>query len=136
MAAKSPAGPINADRGEFALTLDGERFGLRPSYSALNEAEEATGMGLIVLAREALAGSLTRDQLARVACIFMREWGRLVDNTGAAGANADKVGRMIMDSHGGMAEAMTTIGTLLSLAVTGGLTPEGEVKPATIPTTA
>jgi len=137
MAEKSPAGPINADRGEFALVLEGERFGLRPSYSALAEAEEATGMGLILLAREALAGSLTRDQLARIATIFMREWGRAAQNANAAGANADKVGRMIMDSPGGMAEAMTITGTLLSLAVTGGLTSEGEVKPAaTNPTTA
>jgi len=122
---------VNEDRGELAIELDGERFGLRPSYEALAEIESELGVGLMALTREALGGTLTMAQMGQVVAILIRAWGRSQNNVNAGGAKTDKITRMIMDSPGGMSTAMTVIGTALTLAVTGGLSPEGEVKAAT-----
>lgn len=123
--------PINAERGEFTLSLDGQIFGLRPSYEAMEAIEAETGKGLIALARAALGGEMGLHDLSIVVCECVRAWGRQTGSTNAAGANPSNIGRLVMSSEGGMAGAMSVIGAMLSVAVTGGITPEGEVKAAT-----
>lgn len=124
------AAPIVTDRGEFALELEGARYGLRPSYEALDAIEEETGQGLMELTQQALRGGLNRMQLAIIACACIRAWGRANGNSNAAGASVENIGRMMMTAPGGLADTMATVGALLSLAVTGGITTEGEVLAA------
>ena len=79
---------VNSERGEFSLVLDGERFGLRPTFEALSEIEAETGRGLIELAQAALAGKLITSELGMIACAFIRAWGKAHNNTSAISASA------------------------------------------------
>lgn len=119
----------NAVRGEATIDLDGETFGLRPSYEAIVALEASTGKGLLQLARESVAGMLTSGEVAQVACEFMRAWGRENDNEGAAKSNPRKVGMLVQD-NGGVAAAMGKVSAVLTMAATGGYTASGEVKAA------
>lgn len=131
MAEKTKAAPANEERGEIAITLDGVRMGLRPSYEAIAAFEAGTGKGLLDLARASLGGSLTLAETAMVACECIRSWGRATENASAKGANADRIAELIMETDGGLATVMGTLGGLLSLAATGGVTAQGEVKATT-----
>lgn len=127
----------NPERGEFALILEDERFVLRPSFEAIVAFEQETGKGLLDLTRSAIGGTATLSEIAIIATHCIRAWGRENDLTSAAGVNAQRVGRLIMESEQGLTGATVMIGTLLALAVNGGLTAAGEVKAAstTSPTT-
>lgn len=120
----------NPERGEFALELDGERFVLRPSFEAIVAFEQETGKGLMDLTRSAIGGTVTLSEMAIIATHCIRAWGRENDVTSAAGVNAQRVGKLIMESAQGLTGATVLIGTLLALAVNGGLTATGEVKAA------
>lgn len=123
------------DRGEFSLVLASATMGLRPSYEAIDAIEKTLGCGAIDIARKALAGTLSMGETAQVACECVRAWGREVDDKGASGSNAVRIGHLIYDSPGGLHDALKTIAAMLSLVVTGGYTASGELKPATTKTT-
>ncbi len=118
------------DRGELMLVLQGETYGLRPSYDAIEKIEATLGRGLVDIAGDALAAKLKLGELAQVATECVREWGRSAEHKGAAGANAKRIGKLILDSEGGMLVVQKRISTMLSLAVTGGYDSEGNLKPA------
>lgn len=125
----------NEDRGELSLILDGASMVLRPTFEALNEIEQTLDRGLVDLARDALAAKLKLGETAQIVTACVRAWGKETENRGAAGANAARVARLIVDSDGGLHNALKTVGALLSLAVTGGYTSAGELKPSTMTTT-
>jgi hypothetical protein len=129
------AAPAIEDRGELALTLDGTRMVLRPTFEAVSEIEATLDRGLVDLARAAVAGKLKMSETAQIVGACVRAWGRETDNKGVAGANDKRIARLIMDSDDGVHEAMVTIGGMLSMAVTGGYTTAGELKPSMITTT-
>jgi hypothetical protein len=132
MAEKAQAAPVaNKERGEFALILDGASFVLRPSYEAIVAFEAETGKGLIDLARTFMTGNASLQEVATVACHCIRAWGAEKNDTGAQGAQVDKVGRLILDSPAGLQGATLELGPLLILASTGGVNSKGEVKAAT-----
>lgn len=129
------AAPAIEDRGELALTLDGTRMVLRPTFEAVSEIEQTLDRGLVDLARAALAAKLKLSETAQIVGACVRAWGRDVGEKGAAGANDQRIARLIVDSDAGIHEAMKTVGAMLSLAVTGGYTTAGELKPSTMTTT-
>lgn len=122
--------PVVQERGEISLLLDGTEMGLRPSWEAIQAIEGTLGRGLVDLARDALNGKLSLAATAQIATECIRAWGREVENKGAAGANADRIAKLILDSSDGIYGTQKTVSAMLSLAVTGGYTSSGELKPS------
>lgn len=129
------AAPVLAERGELSLVLAGSTMGLRPTYEALSAIEATLDRGLVDLARDALAAKMKLAEAAQIAAECIRAWGRENDNKDAAGAGAERIARLIIDADGGLHGALKTIAAMLSMAVTGGYTAEGEIKPSTMTTT-
>lgn len=129
------SGPITAERGEMALELAGARMGLRPSYEAIAAAEASSGRGLIDLARDAFDGGMSMATASLIAVELVRAWGRSVEDKGAAGANATRIGKLMLEAEGGFNGALKTLGICLTLAATGGYDAEGNLKPAKTTTT-
>ncbi len=121
----------NGERGEMSLLLAGTAMGLRPSYEAIVAFEAALDRGLVDIARDAVAGKLKLSEVAQVAAECIRAWGRETENRDAAGAGADRVARLILDSEGGLYAVGKTLSGMLSLAVTGGYSSSGEIRPST-----
>ena len=126
--------PVLEERGELALVLAGATMGLRPTYEALSAIEATLDRGLVDLARDALSAKMKLAEAAQIATECIRAWGRENDDKGAAGAGADRVARLILDSPGGLHDALKILSGMLSLAVTGGYPAEGELKPSTTTT--
>jgi hypothetical protein len=125
----------NPERGEAAIELDGVEYVLRPTYEAIQAVEDILGKGIVKLGREALDGALTSRETAVIATEFIKAWGRETENTGAAHANPDKIGRLLYAmKEGGTANALAIVAAVLTMAATGGFTPEGELKATPSPT--
>lgn len=116
----------NELRGEVDLELEGERFVLRPSYTAIVAAEKATGRGLVKLAEDAGEGALTLTECAAITALFIRAWGEATGNTTAAHVNEGRVGELIMDF--GLAQVQLRLQIALTLAATGGCRADGTLK--------
>lgn len=123
-----PVRPEVEERGEIALTLDGARLVLRPSFEAIESFEEATAKGLIQLTREAMEGSLRVGEAAHIVTACVRAWGRATGDRSAQGVNVARVAELILESMGGYASTLRTVGGMLAMAATGGYTASGEVK--------
>lgn len=124
------ARPALDERGEMQIELDGVAAVLRPSYEAIAAFEADTGKSLIELSRNALAGTMTTADAAHVVCQCVRAWGRETGDKGWSGANAPRIGHLIMEGPGLFA-TLVTLGGLLSMAATGGYTAQGKAKAAT-----
>jgi hypothetical protein len=120
----------NAERGELSLLLAGRPMGLRPSYEAIVAIEATLGRGLVDVARAAIDAKLSLGETAQIVAECVRAWGREVEDKDAAGAQAPRIGRLILAAPGGFHEVQRILSGLLSMAVTGGYDPEGNVKPA------
>lgn len=135
----------NEIRGEVDLVLEGQRFVLRPSYTAIVAMEKKTGAPLMQLAQLAEAGALSQEAQAIVVTELVRAWGReLVDGeyasaaekaiaSSARGANAETIGELLYPV--GVMAVQPRLAIVLGLALTGGCLPSGETKAAvtTIP---
>ncbi|KKI17498.1 GTA-gp10 family protein [Sphingomonas sp. Ag1] len=135
----------NEIRGEVDLVLEGQRFVLRPSYTAIVAMEKKTGAPLMQLAQLAEAGALSQETQAIVVTELVRAWGRglVVDEyasaadkaiaSSARGANVDTIGELLYPV--GVMAVQPRIALVLGLALTGGCLPSGEAKAAetTIP---
>lgn len=117
----------NETRGEIALSLDAE-YVMRPTFEAIVAFETKTGKGVLQLANEAGSRRLTLSDATAIACACINAQGRAIGDKALEHANADKIGRLILDSEGGVAEAMGRIAALLIHAATGGYTASGEMK--------
>lgn len=130
----------NELRGEVDIELDGQRFVLRPSYTAIIAAEKKTGRPLVELATLAEQVSLPQDAQAIVVTELVRAWGRslVLDEyataeeraiaTSAKHANPDAMGELLY-GVGAMA-VQPRLAIVLGMALTGGCLPSGEAKPA------
>ncbi len=118
------------DRGELMLVIDGQPYGLRPSYDAIETIETMLGRGLVDVAGDAINSRLKLGELAQVATECIKAWGRANGRPDTANFNAKRVARLIIDADGGLLTAMRKVGQLLTLAVTGGYDSEGNPKPA------
>lgn len=129
----------NELRGEVDVVLEGQRFVLRPSYTAIVAMEKKTGRSLFELATLAEQGLLTQETQALVVTELVRAWGRglVVDEyasaedkaaaTAAKGANADSIGELLFGV--GVLAVQPRIAVVLGMALTGGCLPSGEAKP-------
>jgi len=129
----------NELRGEVDIVLDGQRFVLRPSYTAIVALEKKAAKPLLELAALAEQGLLTQEAQAIVTTELVRAWGRglVVDEystaeeraiaTTAKGVNAEAMGELLY-SVGSMA-VQPRLAMVLGMALTGGCLPSGEAKP-------
>ncbi len=129
----------NELRGEVDIVLEGQRFILRPSYTAIVVVEKKTGKALLELAALADQGMMTQEVQAIVTTELVRAWGRdlVVDEysspddrstaSAAKGVNADRMGELLY-TVGTMA-VQPRIAMVLGMALTGGCLPSGEAKP-------
>ena len=129
----------NEVRGEVDLVLDGQRFVLRPSYTAIIAMEKKTGRPLLELASLTEQGCLSQEAQAIVVTELIRAWGRsfVLDEyasaadkaiaTAAKGSNAETIGELLYPV-GAMA-VQPRVAVVLGMALTGGCLPSGEVKP-------
>jgi len=127
--------PAVEERGELSLLLDGTMMVLRPTFEAIQSIEGTLGRGLVDLARDAIAGKLSLADTAQIATECIRAFGRDTDDKNLAGAGAPKIARLIYDAQGGLHSVQKTVSAMLSLAVTGGYTSSGELKPSATTTT-
>lgn len=130
----------NELRGEVDLVLDGQRFVLRPAYTAIVAMEKKTSRPLVELATLAEQVALPQDVQAIVVTELVRAWGRgiVIDEyisaenralaTAAKHANSDSMGELLY-GVGAMA-VQPRIAIVLGMALTGGCLPSGEAKPA------
>lgn len=126
-------------RGEVDIVLDGQRFVLRPSYTAIVAMEKKAGRPLLELATLAEQVLLPQEAQAIVVTELVRAWGRgmVLDEyataeekataTAAKGANADTMGELLY-GVGAMA-VQPRVAIVLGMALTGGCLPSGEAKP-------
>jgi hypothetical protein len=117
----------NKTRGESGIVLDGVSYVLRPSFEALEAIEDETGKGLGRLLAEATRGDLTVKATATVITECIRAQGRATGDDGMAKVNTDKIGKLMMTMDGGYVAALGIIIDLISTALTGGYSVEGEV---------
>lgn len=122
----------NATRGEISLHLDGAEFILRPSFEAIVAIEADTGCGLVALARQAEDGSMSLQTAALIVMHLIRAQGKAAKDPALEGVNAQRIGQLIMSAEGGLMIVLLRLRLLLTMAVTGGFTPSGEVKAAPV----
>lgn len=118
-------------RGEVSLELGGTKLGLRPTFDAIEAFETATDRSLLQLARIAIRGEMKLGELSQVVEACAKAWGVAKGDELAQQVNARKIARLIVESDGGVAGALTLVAAMLSIAATGGYTAEGEAKAGT-----
>jgi hypothetical protein len=124
----------NRERGEHELTLDGRKYLLRPSHTALKAIENGTGKATLALIRLGNAGELSLEQLGIVAAELIRA-GADESDALAQAIDAERLEEMIFendgpDGVGGLPYAQSKLTLCLLDAATGGRKASGEAKAA------
>lgn len=105
---------MNGQRGEITLALAGSTIALCPSFAALVALEEASGLGLVTLARRFAEGAFSLKDIEAVIAAGMR---------GAGQTPPPDLGEKIMAT--GIAVLAPRIGEFL-VAALGGTAPPGK----------
>lgn len=100
---------MNAQRGEIALALAGRTIALCPSFAALVALEEASGTGLVTLARRFADGSFSLSDIEAVIAAGMKgagqtppaDLGDQILQTGIA-TLAPRLGEFLLAALGGV----------------------------------
>ena len=104
----------NPHRGDVPITLKhhgtDREFVMRPTFGAIAEIEQATGRGLIALARSAMAGDVALSTMAVVVTAGLKAAGEP--------AKAATVGEMVFEA--GALATLPAVGQFLTNALTGG----------------
>lgn len=105
----------NPHRGEVEVTLDGKSWTLRPTFEALCEIEDSTGVGIAVMLRRFGEGSFgVRDVAAILAAGIAA--------TGKPAPGIERIGEIVVEQ--GIASFVAPIGVFLAGAV--GIDPGGK----------
>lgn len=120
----------NPIRGEQRITLGGEGYVMRPTFAAIQAIEDATGLGLFDLGMQAEGGRLRAGHVAIIVAEFVKA-DLLHQKKSVEFWNANRVGELLLESEGGLFEAIKSLVTILGSALTGGYTAKGEAKAAT-----
>jgi hypothetical protein len=128
----------NEVRGEVDIELDGQRYVLRPSHTAIKAMERKTAMPLVQLAALAEQCLLSQEAQEIVVTELVRAWGRelAVDEyataaqksvaTSARAASPEAIGELLFSV--GVIPVQARVAIVLKLAAAGGCLPSGEVK--------
>ena len=116
----------NPYRGEVDIELEGQQFILRPSYTAIIEAEKATGKSLVKLATAAGDGELSLTDTAIVITEMIKAQGKAANDMNLAGVNALRIGELIAEY--GLMQTQLRLVIALTNAATGGCKADGTPK--------
>lgn len=125
--AVAPPPFANPDRGEHLLELAGATYKLRPTYTAIVEMEEATGLSLVELTRKADRHGLKLPEAAAVATALIKAGA---EDPITKMASADIIGQQIYEQ--GLVSVVIRLTLCLADAVGGGRTVSGEAKAAVV----
>jgi len=113
-------------RGEFDIELGGETYGMRPSHEAIEAFERGINMSKVEAADAAGRASLKSWETAIIVTECIRAWGRAVGHDEAPLFKAPRVQELLAAEN--TLVLLKRLELMLYLAVTGGLTPSGEMK--------
>lgn len=115
-------------RGQISVELGGEWFVLRPSEEALAAAEEDLDLSLEQMVALAQFSRLTLAQMAVLVLHMMRAYGKANPDASAAyrASNVERLRALIFEA--GVPRIRARLVPLLTGAMTGGYTAEGELK--------
>lgn len=116
----------NEERGEVSLELGRKTYVMRPSFTAIQAIEKQTGLSLRQLAIAANSMSMDLATMGVVAGELIRA-GAADGDVGAQMGEAERFAQLIYEKGVPTVAARLTI--VLSAALTGGATVEGELKP-------
>lgn len=119
-------GQANDLRGEVDLYLEGERFALRPSHTAIHNIERLTGKTMVQLAVAADENALSLEHCAAVVGELIRAWGEATDHPVAKKVNDRRIGELLFEY--GLMAVMPRITLVLTMAATGGCLASGEAR--------
>jgi hypothetical protein len=116
-------------RGQITVPLGDADYLLRPSREALSAIEKKLGRSLLVIAGQAVNGSLSVEDMAIICVEMMKAQGKADPKSGPSysGAKVEKIADLIFEQ--GTPSITARLVVLLMGAVTGGYTASGEVKP-------
>jgi hypothetical protein len=128
--AETPEAPAvaNAYRGEHTLDLGGKTYKLRPTYDAIVEMEDGTGLSLVDLTRRADRHGLKLGEAAKVATALIKAGA---SDPLTAAVSAERIGELIYEQ--GLISVVIRLTLCLGEAVGGGRTATGEAKAAIVP---
>lgn len=122
----------NTIRGEQIITLDTD-YVMRPSFSAIQAIEDATGLSLFELAMNAATGKMRGVHVAIIVTELIKADLRHAGKGAQAGHwKVEKVGELLMEHQDGLLGAIKALIPILNDAATGGYTAQGEAKAAAV----
>jgi hypothetical protein len=122
-------------QGEVTLSLHGVDYLLRPSFEAIADIERELSRGILEVARQAEAGTLTLGDAGVIAAACMRAQARHAGTVAPDNIRPDSIAKRIYGEKGGLLLAMRAcIYPLMAGAVLGRYTPAGEARPPTTTT--
>ena len=117
-------------QGQISIPLDAD-YVLRPSFTAIRNAEQETGLTLFELASQAANACMSITNLGIVVAAMMRAYGQANPEdplrSSYVGAKAETLAPMIFEA--GVPRIMGRVAIILAQAITGGYTASGELKP-------
>jgi hypothetical protein len=104
----------NPERGDVEIELGGQKFVMRPTFEAMVQMEQATGIGMLDLALRAGGGTLGISETTHIICAGI---------TAATGNRAtfDKFGPMVFKK--GIMSTIKPVADLMANALSGGEKP-------------
>ncbi|ARS29082.1 hypothetical protein [Sphingomonas sp. KC8] len=116
----------NEERGEVSVELGRKTYVMRPSFTAIQSIEKQTGLSLRQLAIAANSMSMDLATMGVVTGELIRA-GAADGDVGAQLGEAERFSQLIYEKGVPTVAARLTI--VLTAALTGGATVEGELKP-------
>jgi hypothetical protein len=117
-------------QGHIAVPLDGTEFVLRPSFKALQAIERLTGKDHAELTHLAVQQRMSYDDMSIIIAEMMKAHGEANPNdplkTTYLNTKPEKLGPLIMSE--GKTKICIRLAILLVASLSGGYTPEGELK--------
>lgn len=114
---------VNPLRGEVSISLEGVEYGMRPTFEAVTEIEEQTGLSTMQLSNDSGRGRLSLNLQAIVITACIKAWGAEQNppRTDTPHFLAENVARLIHAE--GILKAQPRVDLLLTQALTGGYIP-------------
>ncbi|SDC31000.1 hypothetical protein SAMN05444678_102266 [Sphingomonas sp. YR710] len=124
------SGTANPIRGEQRIRLDAD-YVMRPSHEALQAIEDQTGLSMFRLSMQATSGDMKGLNIAIIVTECIKADLRHTGKADQADRwDVNRVGKLLMDTEGGLFEVIKKLIPLLNDAITGKYTSKGEAKPA------
>ena len=109
----------NTIAGERCITLGGAAYVLRPTWDAVQEVEQATGVTCVELGWQAERLRLRAVHAAAIVGACVRAQGRATDDKAMAHFSDKRLGELMYEADGGLLAAAAVLAPLLAGMVSG-----------------